>query len=265
MASMKNLSLRITAVAAAVVLSAATVVAQGMYTESSMSGGPMGSDARTSKSYLMPKMFKTVMGDGETIIVRADQEKMYGVNTTEKTYWVMTFAEMEAGMKKAKGAMDERMAAMQEKLKEMPEAQRKMVEERMSMMMGGKDAKVVITPSSETKSLCGYTCTKHVVTNDGKEMMTLWVAKGVRGFDGLKKDWMEISKRMMAMNPGNSQAMLDAFTKLDGYPLETDVMGMTNVVTKIESRSTPADQFELPKGLTKVDSPLKKIPGGPKE
>jgi len=262
---MKKLSLRIALAAAAAVLCAATVVAQGMYTESSMTGGPMGSGAQITKSYLMPRMFKSVMGDGETVVVRADQEKMYGINTNDKTYWVMTFAEMEAGMKKAKGAMDERMAAMQEKLKEMPEAQRKMVEERMSMMMGKKDAKVEIIPSSETKSICGYTCTKNVVMNDGKEMMTLWVAKGVRGFDGLRKDWMEVSKRMMAMNPGNSQALVDALTKLEGYPLETDVMGMTNVVTKVESRSTPADQFEIPKGLTKVDSPLKKIPGGPNE
>jgi hypothetical protein len=124
--------------------------------------------------------------------------------------------------------------------------------------MGGKGAKVEITPSGEKKDICGYSCAKNVMTGNGKEMMTLWVAKGVKGFDALKKDWTELSKRMMAMNPGNNQEMMDALAKLDGYPLETDVMGMTNVVTKIESRSTPASAYEIPSGFKKVDSPMKK-------
>jgi hypothetical protein len=169
----------------------------------------------------------------------------------------MSFTEMEAGMKKARGKMDEKMTELQEQMKGMPEAQRKQMEGMMSMM-GGKGAKVEITPAGEKKEICGYSCTKNVVKSNGKDVMTLWVAKGVKGFEPLRKDWMELSKRMMAMNPGNNQEMMEAFSKLDGYPLQTDVMGMTNVVTKIENRSTPASAFEIPAGYKKVDSPMNK-------
>jgi hypothetical protein len=222
-----------------------------------MSGGPLGSNTHTTKSYLMPKMFKSESGTGEVVIVRADKEELYGLNTPEKTYWVMTFAELEAGMKKTRGKADEKMAELQEKMKSMPEAQRKQMEGMMGMM-SGKGGKVEITPGADKKEICGYACTKNVVTNNGKEMMTMWVAKGVKGFDALKKDWTELSKKMMAMNPVNGSEMMEAFSKLEGYPLETNVMGMTNVVTKIENRSTPASAFEIPAGYKKVDSPMKK-------
>jgi hypothetical protein len=256
---MKHALARMLSVAAVALLVTAVAGAQGMYMESSISGGPMGSDVHHAKSYLMPKMFKTETGGGETMIIRADKELFYGINPSDKTYWVMTFAELEEGMKRAKGKMDAKMSELQEKMKDMPEAQRKQMESMMAMMGGDKgDKKVEVTPTSEKKEICGYSCTKNVVTSGGKELMTLWIAKGVKGFDALRKDWVAASKKMLELNPMNGKEMMEVFSKLEGYPLESDIMGMTNVVTKLENRSTPASAFDVPAGYKQTDSPMKK-------
>jgi hypothetical protein len=57
----------------------------------------------------------------------------------------------------------------------------------------------------------------------------------------------------------NMSGLGDAYQKMDGFPMETDVdmMGkMTTVVTKVEKRSTPASEFSVPAGYTKTESPM---------
>ncbi|MEW6511279.1 MAG: DUF4412 domain-containing protein [Bacteroidota bacterium] len=251
---------RTIAVGAASLL-AVSLFAQGMYTESTTSGGPMGDRTIQSKSYMMPRMFRHESGDGKVMIVRLDKELVYWVDPADKTYSESTFKEIEESMKKAGAQMDKRMAEMEEKMKDMPPEQRAMMEKMMGGMMGGKskDAKVEVTGPGEKKSIGGYNCAKYTVSSDGKEMMTLWVSKDVRGFESLKKDWEEYSRRMAQLTPGVGKAMAEAFKKLDGYPIQTEMMGVTTVVTKVEKHTTPPSQFEVPAGYTKTDSPLKKM------
>jgi hypothetical protein len=238
------------------ILLAGSAFSQGLYWESTTSGGPLKDKENISQNYAMPRMFK-IVNPTTVMILRMDQEKIYTVDPAKKTYSEMTFADMEAYAKKA----GEKMAQYREKMKNMPPEQRKQIE-AMTGMMGGTEGPVEISATGEKKSVDGFSCAKYVMKRGGKEMMTLWVTKDVAGFDNLRKDWMEFGKRMAALT--NMSGLGDAYQKIDGFPMETDmdIMGkMTTVVTKVEKRTTPAGEFSVPAGYTKTESPLMGKPG----
>jgi len=227
---------------------------QGLYWESTTSGGPLGDKANASQNFAMPKMFK-IVSPTKVMLLRMDQEKVYDVDPAKKTYSEMTFADMEAYAKKA----GDKMAQFKEKIKNMPPEQRKQMEALGAMM--GSEAPVEIAATGEKKSVSGFACTKYVMTRGGKEMATMWVTKDVTGFGELRKDWMEFGKRMATLT--NMSGLGDAYQKIDGFPMETemDIMGkMTTVVTKVEKRNTPAAEFNVPAGFTKVASQLTEQP-----
>ncbi|MBI1807651.1 MAG: DUF4412 domain-containing protein [Ignavibacteria bacterium] len=242
------------------ILISVTVYGQGLYWESTMTGSMMGGKERTSKSFYMPKMFKEVReGSDGTTIVRLDKQLMITVNNKDKTYSEMTFTELEATMKKAVGKMDEKMAEMEEKLKDMPEEQRKMVEQMMGNKMPGKgkDTKVEISATGEKKTISGYVCEEYLVKQDGKELMTLWTSKDVKAFDDMRKDLEEFKSRMAALNPMGGKGLAEGMKDLQGFPIQTQFgQGLTSTVTKIEKRSTPASEFEVPAGYKKVKSKM---------
>jgi hypothetical protein len=238
-------------------LLAGAAFSQGLYWESTTSGGPLGDKPSVSHNFAMPKMFK-IVSPTKVMILRMDQEKIFDVDPAKKTYSEMTFAEMEAYAKKA----GEKMAQFKEKIKNMPPEQRKQMEAMGAMMGGGAEAAVEISATGERKMVSGFPCTKYVMTRGGKELTTMWVTKEVTGFDNLRKDWMEFGKRMATLT--NMAGLGEAYQKIDGFPMETDmnIMGaMTTVVTKVERRSTPAGEFTVPAGYTKTESPLKEKAG----
>lgn len=229
-------------------------LAQGLHVESQSTGGPIGNGKE--EMWLMPKMMKMVRSQtGETVIIRLDKELFITVDPDKKTYSEMTFAEMEGMMKKAGGAMEAKMAEMKKRLADMPEDQRKMVEQMMENKMGlaGKDEKIDVEKSPDTKKISGYNCRKYVITRDGKDFMTVWATKDISGFDVIRKDWEEFSKRMMAMTPMAGKGIGSAYGKIDGFPIQTELgKDMVSTVTKIEKKSTPASDFEPPSGYKKV-------------
>jgi len=242
------------AVLCLVLLFAGSALAQGLYWESttSTSGGPMGDRTTTAQNFAMPKMFK-IVNSPKVMILRMDQEKMYDVNTGTKTYSEMTFAEIEGFAKKA----GDKMAAFREKIKNLPPDQQKKMEGLASMMGGGAEEKIEVNATGDTKTVSGFACTKYVLKKGGKDFATLWVTKGVSGFDNLRADWVEFGKRMAALT--NMTGMGEAYQKIEGFPMETDMnmMGtITTVVTKVEKRSTPASEFDVPAGYTKTASPM---------
>jgi hypothetical protein len=239
------------------VLLAGSAFGQGLYWESTTTGGPLGDKGNVSRNFAMPRMFK-IVNPTMVMILRMDQEKVYNMDPAKKTYSEMTFADMEAYAKKA----GDRMALYKEKIKNMPPEQRKQMEAMTSMMGGGADAAVEISATGEKKTVSGFACTKYIMKRGDKELMSLWVTKDVTGFDNLRKDWMEFGKRMASLT--NMSGLGEAYQKINGFPMETemDIMGkMTTVVTKVEKRSTPAGEFSVPAGYTKTDSPLMGKPG----
>ena len=231
----------------------ASAFAQGMYWQSTTEAAD---GKHTEESFAMPKMFKIVRTgetrNGSVMIFRLDKQLLWIVNPEERTYSEMTFADMEKMANK--GA--EKMAAMKERMKEMPEERRMMMEK----MMGINDQPVEVKNTGESKTVSGYKCTKFLVLRGNEEMMSLWVTDGLKEFKPLMADWKNFSERMSTMTAQFAKGMADIYKKIDGFPMQTalSVMGqtMTTNVTKVEKRSTPASEFEVPSGYKKVKSEM---------
>jgi len=235
------------------------ISAQGMYYESALKGGPFGDKGLLSSTFMMPKLFKHVNVDNKDfMLVFAEQQRMVAVDVKAKTYWEMTFAEMEQAMKGMSSKMDAQMSEMESKMKDMPAEQRKMMEQMMGKKSGGKAAAVELVKLGDTKTIGGYVCTKFLAKEGDKELMTLWVTKDIKGFEALRRDYEALSNRMNAMNPQFAKGLIEAMKKIDGFPMQTEWGGFTNVVTKVEARQIPASEFAVPAGFKKEDSPMKK-------
>lgn len=235
---------------------ASAALGQGLYWESKTSGA--GSDVRSTQSYAMPKMMKVVQPDGKVLIVRADQDKFITIDNGARTYQEMTFAELQAAGEAMRTQMQAAKAEMDKQMKSMSAEQRAMMEKMMPKIPGGDPAKsaVAIDKTGDTKTIAGYNCTKYVGTENGKPVLTLWTTKDVKGFDSLRDDWLTFQKRMAGSNRGIGGTMADAYSKIEGFPMETAVGGITTEVTKVESRSTPAIEFEVPAGYKKESMQL---------
>jgi len=231
------------------VLTLSVAYGQGMYWESVQSKGDQGEMKSTAMSYAMPKMFKQVdAAEGRAVILRLDKEMMYALDMNKKTYQQMTFAELEAMVKQATGMMEE-------KLKALPPEQRKMMEERMGGMFGsGKPPVMDVNAAGEKKTINGFSCSKYVVKKDGKDDQIVWATKDVKEFDAMRKDWLEFTKRMQSMSP-RAAGMAEAFKKIEGFPIQQEMGSMKTTVTKVEKRTIPAKEFEVPAGYTREESP----------
>jgi Domain of unknown function (DUF4412) len=213
---------------------------------------------RTSKNYMMPKLFK-IEQDGpgrETIITNLQKKILLRIHDADKTYSEMTFDTVEARMKKLGGANDARMAQLQEKMKEMPEEQRKMVEKMMGPAMGDAGT-TEVKRSDETRIIAGHSCTKFEIIQAGKTVMTVWATQELKGFGTMSSDWEEFSRRMTEQMPGiMGKGIAAGMKKIGGFPMETQIGEIVTTVTRIEPRSIPASAFEAPAGYKKVDDTL---------
>jgi len=251
-------------------LAAQSALAQGLYWEATTNFSGMGAQERHSKVYYMPNMYKETSDLGNEIsIIRMDKKLFLTVNTKEKTYTETTFAEMEGAMKHAGRAMNEKMAAMQEKLKEMPEEQRKMVEKMMGNAMpggssGGTQA-VEVRKGTEKKTIGGFSCTKHVILSEGKELCTIWTTKEVEGIERMSGELKGFLSRIAETIPMNGKALAEGYKGMEGFPMRTEMAVFTRTVTKVEKRSTPAGEFEVPSGYKKVPSKIMELQSGEKE
>jgi len=231
------------------------LLAQGLYYETVFKGGPLKDNV--SKTYLMPKMMKSVNAeDQDFMVLRLDQQKMISVDTKAKTYWEKTFTEMEKSMKAAAGKMDEQLAELQEQMKEMPKEQREMMEKMMGSRMGGKAGDVQMTKTKETKKISGFSCSKYVAKEGTKELMTIWATTEIKGFEPLMKDYEELARRMTSVNPLMTKGLIDAMFKVEGFPIQTDWGEISTVVTKVEQRSTPEAEFAVPAGYKLTEPPM---------
>jgi len=230
---------------------AGITVSQGLFWESK-TVVPManGKEIFSTSSY-RTQMFKQSSENNATIF-RLDKKMMYMIDNQEKEYSEMTFSELEAYAKKANKQLEGKMAEMNEQLKNMPPEQKKMMEQMMgSALMGGKDSKIDVVKTGEKKTICGYSCVKFAMKENGKEIGSIWTTTGVPGYDKMQKDMKEFSQRMAAQMPKAGQ-MMEAFKKVEGFPVQTTIAGITTTVTKIEQKAVAASEFEIPAGYKKV-------------
>ena len=229
---------------------------QGMYWESTVHRSFGGSDKdMTSKFYAMPKMFRSEDGDQHTAIIRLDKGVIININNDDSTYTEMTFDELESQMKKTGTKMDDAMAKLQDKLKDMPEDRRKMVEDMMKKnpaFGGGDNAKYETKKTDETQTISGYACTKYVISQGDKEVMTVWASKDVKVNEALRTDMQEFRSRMAAMIPRIGSAMFEGMKTVDGFPVQMESPNYKSTVTKVISKDTPSAQFEAPANYKKT-------------
>jgi hypothetical protein len=250
--------LLVTVVALAWVSAAA---AQGLYWESTTSG--IGTAPHTAQFYAVPQMMKIVQSDGHVVIVRSNEDKLISIDTKKQSYHEMRIAQLEGAAHAAQGQTDAARAQMEQRMKDLPPEQRAMMEKMMPNMpgAGAKPAAVSVKNTGETKSIAGYACTKYVATQGDKTVLVAWTTKDVKGFDGLRDDWLKFQKRMSSMNRmGPSGGMGDAYAQIEGFPMETEMGPVKTVVTKVEARTTPASEFQVPAGYKQETLNL---PGAP--
>ncbi|HMK39869.1 MAG TPA: DUF4412 domain-containing protein, partial [Bacteroidota bacterium] len=231
-------------------LCAVLASAQGVYVESTRSGA---SDV-IEKVYYMPKMFKSVSGDGSEIsILRFDRETVYRLNPEKKTYTAMTFAEIKAMVDMAKSMSDTMMARRIASLPpEKQEKAKEMMETMKSRAFGSGSSREVV-PTGEHQTINGFACDKYIVKTNGKESETVWASKQVAGYEAMKRDMEGFLERMSGML-GRKVPLGAWFSQIDGFPIQTESHGTVHTVAKIDHRSIPVSEFEVPEGYTKVSS-----------
>jgi len=233
----------------------AFALAQGLVIETSMSGIPMmGDEVQTLSSMAVPKKFKTGLRKDEYVIVRLDKEMMYRVNTEKKTYMELTFTQLDEKRKALMAQMGSQMEQMKAQMKNVPEEQRKMMEKMMASMGGGSETKVDVKASGDKLKIAGYDAIKYTLTQDGKEVASIWASKDVPEYGNLKKDYSEFGRKMATLSPGMSKSLSEAMHSIDGFPLQTTMMnGMKIAVTKIEKKAVADSEFDVPAGYTKTE------------
>jgi hypothetical protein len=225
---------------------------QGLYWETTTSVQMAGDQKINTKSYYLPRMFKQG-SENEAVVFRLDKQMMYSIDYEGKEYSEITFAELEVYIKKATDELKVQMAELKKQLASLPEDQRKMMEQ----MMGGKggvddSAKVEVMKTAETKTISGYACAKYQLKKGGEEAATVWTTSGIPGFKAMQKDFQEFSQRLASQMSINGPQMAEAMQKVEGFPVETSISGMTASVTKVSSMAVAKSEFDVPAGFKKV-------------
>lgn len=246
---------RITIAVLCCLASAGAAAAQGVYWESQVTAG--GGMERVTQNYAMPKMTKVVGSDGKVVIIRTDQEKVISINTKKRTYQEMTFSELESSSKTMQSQIEATRAQMERQMKNASPEQRAMMERALPKLPAAEAGKSLeVKKTGETKTVAGHTCTKYVATDGAKTILVAWTANDIKGFEGLREDWAAYQKRIAGSSRGVAGAMAETYAKIEGFPMETEIGDVKTVVTKVESRSVPATDFEVPAGYNKETSPL---------
>jgi hypothetical protein len=146
------------------------------------------------------------------------------------------------------------MAEVKKQLESLPADQRKAIEEQMGMFVPseetGEPAEVVNT--GERRVISGFSTTRYLVRKGGKEIMILWVTGDVKNWRGMRADFAQFSKRMTSLSRITG-GISEAYQNIEGFPVQTEMGGMTNTVTKAEQRFIPASEFEVPAGYKKIE------------
>lgn len=80
----------------------------------------------------------------------------------------------------------------------------------------------------------------------------MWVTKNVDGASAMTRDMQQIGQRMAAMMPRVGTAMMEGMKNLDGFPIQTEIMGITSTVSHVRRQRTATSEFEVPANFKKV-------------
>ena len=171
---------------------------------------------------------RTDTREGQSVIVRLDEDKMYVLDHTEKTY-----SPIDLPIDWSKMIP--------------PEAQQ-MAEQWMQMFK----MTATVTDTGETKKIKGWNCRKYLVNLKGMmgADMEIWTTKDIKiDYSAYKK----FGESMMSMNPMFKDAM-EEMKKIEGYTVSSattmNMMGAdmktTEEITEVSEKSAPSGIYDIP-------------------
>jgi hypothetical protein len=220
---------------------------------STMAMVPKKDNEKQKSFYKSGKMKNLNLTDNKTMIFRFDKGLTWEINHNDKTYYEMTFEQMQAGMKNAKNKMAEAMKDMDPQQKEM---MKKMMGNKMGSMFGDSDTPMIsFKNTSKKKTIKGYNCTLVLMYLGKDPMMEMWMTDKYN----LGNDFVKIYQKM-----GVIKGNIPKNSKLKGFPILTKTkidMGMGKMesettVTKIVKTSVSDKEFELPKGYKRLENKM---------
>jgi len=223
---------------------------------------------QSSASYISGDHVRMSHGDGKEMILDLKTGDMTALDTTKKTYYIITRHDIEAMNSRMQEQMNSpEMKKAQEQMNNLPPEQKA----QMEKMMGGM-FEVIVEKSGTSRKIAGYDCDNWTVAigqfSKSEECVTTQLKYPAAAWDTYKGFADTMKTMMAAMGPMAKSAlkMQEQFKKMKGFPLATttttDIMGHKSVivteVTTVKYGPIPAAVFEIPAGYTKVDNPMMK-------
>jgi len=253
-----------------------------------------GGQTERHRQLLQSNRIKTVTFDGDkitqSVVMDLDAQTILHVDHADRVYTIATATEyaemMKQGLEAAGqmgGQMAQQLKEMEKELKNLPPEQRRQIEAMMKQAQPpgtrqGTSAskpedcaadKVDIKGTGKRVSVAGYDATGYQLFTNGKLDSEVFIAPAItaiREIDPAKLERMmrEIVQAMPQCPPRGQLLGADPVWKLmkDGYPVRSVDQGGGSVteVTKAESRSIAASEFQPPAGFARKT--LKELMGG---
>lgn len=198
---------------------------------------------REETQYVTDSLVVVESSDSRTL-VDLDGERMTIADKDKKTYFEITFAELQ-----------KQGEAVQKKMAELPPEARKQMEG-----MFGKGEPVVVTPTGESEKIAGYMA-KEYTLKGGPFSGTVWATEELPVPVAMTK-WRDLSSRSAA-HQGPAEQLTKALAEIKGVPLRTtlttrmgggELLNATEVL-EISKASPPAALRTVPDGFTKTNAP----------
>ncbi|MCW5889990.1 MAG: DUF4412 domain-containing protein [bacterium] len=198
---------------------------------------------REETQYVTDTLVVVESPDSRTL-VDLDGERMTIADKDKKSYFEITFAELQ-----------KQGEAVQKKMAELPPEARQQMEG-----MFGKGEPVVVTPTGKTEKIAGYTA-KEYALKGGPFSGTVWSTEDMPVPVAMTK-WRELSSKSAA-HQGPAEQLTKALAQIKGVPLRTtlttrmgggELLNATEVL-EISKASPPADVKKIPDGFTQTPAP----------
>ena len=207
---------------------------------------------QTATHYFTSTRVRLDQGE-EATIVDFSTGTVVSVSLKKKQYAETTFAEIERAMTSMSAEMEKAMAGIPESLR--------------SKMMGDAAKEVTVT-KGESRTVAGVPCQNYIVSLGGKSRMEACATTAIQPpFD--PGNFRNLALVTFPIGPGNSglNKMVAKMRAIQGLSLASSaslsILGRkietSSEATEIRKGPIDASTFEIPRNLTKVDSPFAKM------
>jgi hypothetical protein len=227
-------------------LLAAAVEAKDLVVKQRSSSGFGGGQTNDETVYVTSDKIVTDSPEQRTI-VDLDAKNITSIDKAQKTYSVITIAELQQQMEMLRASLDS-----------MPPDARK----QMAALFDDSHA-VVIKETGKTETIAGHSAKEHTLSG-GPYSGFVWTTDEIETPPAFTK-----AKAMEGMRGGAAKRLGEAMQSLKGFPLRTKIdmktggnaITMSNEVLDVRESAVPKDVLAVPSGYAKAAS--RGMPGPP--